>query len=397
MNEKILCVDDEPNILDAYRRTLRKRFNIDVASGGEEALRAIAERGPYAVIVADMRMPGMNGVELLAKVREVAPLTVRMMLTGNADQQTAIQAVNQGHIFRFLSKPCAPEDFANALEAGLEQHRLLTAERQLLTQTLSGAVKVLVDVLSMLKPMAFGRASEVRRVVHQLCEQLQVQNAWAVEIAAALSQIGCITVPEKILAKVYRGEALSGEELEIYQQHPKVGHELIRKIPRLEEAAEIIGYQEKLYNGKGFPQDFRAGEDIPLGARILKAALDWTSLLAAGLQPEMAFVHMRQRQGWYDPKVIEALKHALEISEEYAVRELRVNQLADGMILAEDIHSIHGTLLCPKGQEITPAVRHRLRNYMVNVGIQGPIRVFVRFRDLLETETPQPETEPVSS
>ncbi|HOM18025.1 MAG TPA: response regulator [Thermoguttaceae bacterium] len=397
MNEKILCVDDEPNILDAYRRTLRKWFNIDVASGGEEALRAIAERGPYAVIVADMRMPGMNGVELLAKVREVAPLTVRMMLTGNADQQTAIQAVNQGHIFRFLSKPCAPEDFANALEAGLEQHRLLTAERQLLTQTLSGAVKVLVDVLSMLKPMAFGRASEVRRVVHQLCEQLQVQNAWAVEIAAALSQIGCITVPEKILAKVYRGEALSGEELEIYQQHPKVGHELIRKIPRLEEAAEIIGYQEKLYNGKGFPQDFRAGEDIPLGARILKAALDWTSLLAAGLQPEMAFVHMRQRQGWYDPKVIEALKHALEISEEYAVRELRVNQLADGMILAEDIHSIHGTLLCPKGQEITPAVRHRLRNYMVNVGIQGPIRVFVRFRDLLETETPQPETEPVSS
>jgi response regulator RpfG family c-di-GMP phosphodiesterase len=397
MNEKILCVDDEPNILDAYRRTLRKRFNIDVASGGEEALRAIAERGPYAVIVADMRMPGMNGVELLAKVREVAPLTVRMMLTGNADQQTAIQAVNQGHIFRFLSKPCAPEDFANALEAGLEQHRLLTAERQLLTQTLSGAIKVLVDVLSMLKPMAFGRASEVRRVVHQLCEQLQVQNAWAVEIAAALSQIGCITVPEKILAKVYRGEALSGEELEIYQQHPKVGHELIRKIPRLEEAAEIIGYQEKLYNGKGFPQDFRAGEDIPLGARILKAALDWTSLLAAGLQPEMAFVHMRQRQGWYDPKVIEALKHSLEISEEYAVRELRVNQLADGMILAEDIHSIHGTLLCPKGQEITPAVRHRLRNYMVNVGIQGPIRVFVRFRDLLETETPQPETEPVSS
>ncbi len=397
MNEKILCVDDEPNILEAYQRTLRKRFHIDVACGGEEALKAIAERGPYAVIVADMRMPGMNGVELLAQVKQIAPLTVRMMLTGNADQQTAIQAVNQGHIFRFLSKPCSPEDFASALEAGLEQHRLLTAERQLLTQTLSGAIKVLVDVLAMLKPQAFGRASEVRRIVHQICEQLPVENAWAVEIAAALSQIGCITVPEKILAKVYRGESLSAEEWEIYQQHPKVGHELIRNIPRLEEAAEIIGYQEKLYNGKGFPQDFRAGDQIPLGARILKVALDWTALLAAGLQPEMAFVHLRQRQGWYDPKVVEALKRALEISEEYAVRELRVNQLADGMILAEHVRSIHGTLLCPKGQEITPAVRHRLRNYMVNVGIQGPIRVFVRFRDVLDGETSQPETEPVSS
>ena len=134
MNEKILCVDDEPNILEAYRRTLRKRFELDVACGGEEALQAIAQRGPYAVLVADMRMPGMNGVELLAKVRQIAPLTVRMMLTGNTDLQTAIDAVNQGHIFRFLTKPCSPEDFANALEAGLEQHRLLTAERQLLTQ-----------------------------------------------------------------------------------------------------------------------------------------------------------------------------------------------------------------------------------------------------------------------
>ncbi|MCS7306125.1 MAG: response regulator [Thermoguttaceae bacterium] len=392
MNEKILCVDDEPNILEAYRRTLRKRFNLDLALGGEEALRAIAERGPYAVIVADMRMPGMNGIELLVRVKQIAPLTVRMMLTGNADLQTAVQAVNEGHIFRFLSKPCSPEDFAKALESGLEQHRLLVAERQLLSQTVGGAIKVLVDVLAMLKPQAFGRSSEVRRIVHKICEQLQVENAWAVEIAAALCQIGCITVPEKILAKVYRGESLSPDELELYQQHPKVGHELIRNIPRLEEVAEIIGYQEKLYNGKGFPQDFRAGQEIPLGARILKVALDWTALMAAGLQPEMAFVHLRQRQGWYDPQVVEALKHALEISEEYAVREVRVNQLVDGMILAEDVRSIHGTLLCPKGQEITPAVRHRLRNYMVNVGIQGPIRVFVRFRDLLELETQQPDS-----
>jgi response regulator RpfG family c-di-GMP phosphodiesterase len=397
MNEKILCVDDEPNMLEAYRRTLRKRFELDVACGGEEALQAIAQRGPYAVLVADMRMPGMNGIELLAKVRQIAPLTVRMMLTGNADLQTAIDAVNQGHIFRFLSKPCAPEDFARALEAGLEQHRLLTAERQLLTQTLGGAIKVLVDVLSMLKPQAFGRASEVRRIVHQICQQLQIDNAWSIEIAAALSQIGCITVPEKILEKVYRGETLSPEELELYQQHPKIGHELLRNIPRLETVAEIIGYQEKLYNGQGFPQDFRSGDEIPLGARILKVALDWTALIGAGLTPEMAFVHLRQRQGWYDPKVVEALKHALEINEEYAVREVRVNQLADGMILADDVRSIHGTLLCPKGQEITPAVRHRLRNYMVNVGIQGPIRVFVRFRDLLETETQEAEDSPLSS
>jgi len=118
MNESILCVDDEPCVLQAYQRALRKHFIIEVAFGGEEALKTIAQKGPYAVIVADMRMPGMNGIQLLVKTREIAPHTVRMMLTGNADQQTALDAVNEGHIFRFMTKPCPPELFAKALEAG---------------------------------------------------------------------------------------------------------------------------------------------------------------------------------------------------------------------------------------------------------------------------------------
>src|SRR5208282_667625 len=100
MTTRILCVDDDSNILLGYQRALRKQFQIDVALGGAEGLAAVRDQGPYAVIVADMRMPAMNGVQLLAKVREIAPDTVRMMLTGNADQQTALQAVNQGHIFR---------------------------------------------------------------------------------------------------------------------------------------------------------------------------------------------------------------------------------------------------------------------------------------------------------
>ena len=107
MTTRILCVDDDSNILLGYQRALRKQFQIEVALGGEEGLAAVRNQGPYAVIVADMRMPGMDGVELLAKVREIAPDTVRMMLTGNADQQTALEAVNQGHIFRFMTKPCA--------------------------------------------------------------------------------------------------------------------------------------------------------------------------------------------------------------------------------------------------------------------------------------------------
>lgn len=377
MNERILCVDDEPNILQAYQRTLRKQFAIDVAAGPQEGLDAMQRGAPYAVVVADMRMPGMNGVEFLAEVKRISPATVRIMLTGNADQQTAVDAVNRGQVFCFLNKPCPPEQLARALTDALTQYRLQVAERELLSKTLGGAVKMLVEVLSMLRPQAFARATLVRQLARSVCAELNVENAWAVEMAATLAQIGCIGVPEEILAKVYVGQPLSAAENDVFRRHPRIGHELIRNIPRMEEVAEIVGYQEKLYDGRGFPDDYRHGEEIPLGARILKLVTDWVLLTSSGLAPEMALAVIHERRGWYDPSVMAALKRVLAIEEAHVIREVRVHELEDGMVVAEDISSLHGTLLCAKGQEINPGVRHRLRNYLVNVGIKGPIKVFV--------------------
>lgn len=128
MKEKILCVDDDPNILQAYQRSLRREFEIEVAKGGKEGLEVIASQGPFAVVVSDMRMPGMDGIQFLSKVREQTPNTVRIMLTGHADRQTAIDAVNQGNIFRFLTKPCSPEILAKSLEEGIQQYQLLKAK-----------------------------------------------------------------------------------------------------------------------------------------------------------------------------------------------------------------------------------------------------------------------------
>src|ERR687883_1975197 len=130
MAEKILCVDDEVNVLSAYQRSLRKDFDIHVANGGREGLETIKKNGPFAVIVSDMRMPEMDGVQFLARAKELAPESIRIMLTGNSDQQTAMEAVNEGHIFRFLTKPCPPEMLAKALTAGLEQYQLVRAERE---------------------------------------------------------------------------------------------------------------------------------------------------------------------------------------------------------------------------------------------------------------------------
>ena len=154
---KILCVDDESNVLQGIKRQLRKQFHIDVAEGGQKGLEAITGNGPYAVVVSDMRMPGMDGAEFLAKVKRCAPQTVRMMLTGNSDQQTAIEAVNKGSIFRFLNKPCSTEDLVAAISDGIEQYRLITVEKEVLEQTLGGSIKILSNVLALASP-EIGRA-----------------------------------------------------------------------------------------------------------------------------------------------------------------------------------------------------------------------------------------------
>jgi len=127
MSERVLCVDDDPRILGAFRRQLEEQFDLVTATGGREGLELIDSQGPFAVIVSDMRMPEMDGVQFLAAVKEKAPKSVRMMLTGCADLDTAIEAVNEGNIFRFLTKPCLPEQFARAIQAGIDQHRLIVA------------------------------------------------------------------------------------------------------------------------------------------------------------------------------------------------------------------------------------------------------------------------------
>jgi DNA-binding NtrC family response regulator len=192
MSEKILLVDDDRYILDGYRRSLRSEFSMETAQSGQEALGLLEDKTAYAVVISDMRMPGMDGIELLKRVKKASPDTVRIMLTGNADVQTAIEAINEGSIFRFLIKPCSKETMARTITAALVQYRLI-AEKQLLEQTLSGCLQVLTEVLSLVNPAAFSRAERARRYIHHVVTAMQLGNPWQYEVAAMLSQLGCVT------------------------------------------------------------------------------------------------------------------------------------------------------------------------------------------------------------
>ena len=377
MIPKILFVDDDANILSALQRQFRKQYRVDTAQGGEQGLEVVSHKGPFAVIISDFSMPGMNGVEFLARVRDLAPDSVRMMLTGHADLHTAMEAVNEGHIFRFLTKPCPPEVMGKALESGVNQYRLVHAEKELLEQTLSGSIKVLTQILSLLNPEAFGRASRITRYVREVALALKLPQVWQAETAAMLSQIGCIMVRPETLAKLYGGQALNDEEVQLLNFHPLIAADLLKHIPRLEQVREIITYQDKRFDGGGIPRDTRQGEAIPLGARILKVVLDLDALEASGMSKSNAIAQLKQRSGWYDPDILAVLEAVLWIEARYEVRQVPSQGLVDGMILDDDVYTRDGTLLVSKGQEITYLLRKRLHAFAETIGLKEPLRVLV--------------------
>jgi response regulator RpfG family c-di-GMP phosphodiesterase len=377
MSDAILCVDDDAGILDGFRRQLRKEFSVETAVGPQEGLKILEARGPFSVVVSDLQMPGMNGIQFLAHVREQAPDTVRILLTGNADLQASIDAINQGQIFRFLTKPCTPELLASALTAGLAQYRLITAERELLEQTLSGSIKVLCDVLSLVNPEAFGRSSRIMRHAEAIAEHLHVTELWPLKTAAMLSQIGCVILPESVLKKVYRGAMLTEEESQLYNQHPFLAADLIARIPRMNRVAEIIRFQDKYYDGVGVPGSHRQGNDIPMEARILKVALDFDALESAGKTKAEAFDELKRRKEWYDPTIVEALKTAFAGEIKHESRTVVVADLRLGMLLGEDLKSAQDVLLASKGQEVNESIIIRLQNFKNTVGVKEPFTVLI--------------------
>ena len=377
--EKILIVDDEASVVAGITRQFRKEFNLVPANGGEESLDLIESEGPFAVVVSDYRMPGMDGIQFLAQVRERSPDSVRVMLTGQADFDTSINAVNEGRIFRFLTKPCPPDVLSKTLHAAIDQYQLITAERDLLQRTLRGSIKLLTDILALTSPAAFGRAMRARERAGRIASSLGVPDPWTVELAAMLSHIGCIMMPPETVEKMYQGKPLNPAETQMVECYPQVGHDLLANIPRLGNVAKIVVYQQKRYNGFGPPNDAVSGQEIPLGARILKLLLDFDVLESGKMQRIEALATLRNRPGWYDPRVFAALELLLGAPVEENTSSVSLEELKPGMATVDDVRSESGVLVLARGQDITEPLLERLRHFAESESdpIQEPIRVIV--------------------
>ena len=381
MKEQILFVDDDPNILQAYRRRLQKVVRVETAQGGQEGLKSIREKGPFAVVVADMHMPSMNGIQFLTEVKELAPETVRMMLTGNADLDVATRAVNEGSIFRFLTKPCPADVMGKALVDGIGQYRLIRAEKELLEETLNGTVELLAEILSLADPESFGRAVQLREFAKEMGAELGVESMWEIETGAMLSQIGYVTLPNDLVHKARAGEGLSDEERQLFVRAPEMCNELLERIPRLDPVAKIVLYQRKNYDGTGFPPGGPAQAELPIGARILHVLLDLLDLEAANNTRNQALKAMEQRQGCYDPKVFAAARKLFTKTAKEAGAEMdltvsiRPASLQVGDKLFDDLKTLDNRLLIRAGEVVTEPTLIRIKNYLRLVGLHEPIRV----------------------
>lgn len=378
---KILFVDDNQSVLSAFRRNLRKRYDVVTVDSGELALETLKGNDSFGVIVSDMQMPGLNGVEFLERAVELSPNSVRIMLTGNADQETAIDAVNRGQVFRFLNKPCSVDQIIEVLEEAVKQYDVGLIESRMLEETLAGCVKVLSDVLGLVAPFALGSGQRLRDSIAPFIRAVKLKSVWVYEVSSLLSGIGYTALPVSLIRKLESSEGLNSKETALLREVPEIGYELVSEVPKLGVIARAIKYQNKRYDGGGFPEDDVAGADIPLASRILKIFGNRMNLEREGIAEKAAKDKMTSEVGVYDPKILELCFKFYptylnaSISKDKSVNALQLSELKPGHTVVSDLTTTDGVLFVEAGNRLTAATIRRIRNYVALEQVEGPFYV----------------------
>lgn len=371
MTPRILWVDDEASLIESMKRQLRADFDITAAHSGDEGLMIIGRSEPFSVIVSDQRMPGMDGIEFLSLVKDLSPDSVRIMLTGYAEQETAIEAVNQGQIFRFLTKPCPPHVILRTLRDSVRQHELITAEHELLEKTLTGSISVLMDILALANPVAFRHAARVSDYATKTAEQLKLSDAWQMKAAAMLAHMGYITLPSAVLENYYAGRHLSPEEESMLHGQVENTAKLLSKIPRMDPVIRIIHEHAKSRN----TNLVKARDAASFSANLLHTVVEFDRMLTRGLSRTETIRLLSSHTDEFNGEIVNALA-LLKVEESGRSRRMvMVDQLQNGMTVDEDVRTSDGMLLVPRGYVINDTVRQRLRNFHLHGEIDGTIAV----------------------
>lgn len=363
-------------MLEVFARLLHNDYEVVTAQGGQAGLRLVQENRGFAAILCDMFMPGVDGVQVLTEARRVSPASSRILITGHPDVPSAVAAVNDGEIFRFLTKPCKAERLKAVLEQAVEQFRLATAERELLEQTLHGTIQALVEILALSNPTIFGRATRVRSLVSEVAALIGYRDRYEMEMAAVLSQVGVVTLPPATALRYGEGAELTPEEESMITRLPEVALRLLGDIPRLDEIRRILTHLGTDFHGDGPPGTFR-GEELPIGALLIRPVLAYDVLLSRGCRPDEAMARLRARSRVYDPAVLTDIGKVTGADSDRVIMELSFQKVQLGMVFVDDVHAPDRTLLVAQGQQVTTALLMRIGNYWSDLELPAPVRVLV--------------------
>jgi len=385
---KVLLIEDD-NQLRKLEIMLLKNLGHEVVpcQTAEEGLDKFQSEA-FSFIMLDMVLPGMSGLEFSRKIRDLPQGDEPYILAITSWDEEQLPSILQAGANDYIQKPIDVNLFnirihiaEQSISNIRERVRMRRQMRDMVTSdimqsTLQGFIRVITNVLSLMAPAVFGRSVRVARIARELAEQVNLQDSWELAAAAMLSQLGCVSIPQEIMTKALDESTLNVDEQTMFLSHAEHGANLLEGVPRMEKIARIIAYQEKLFDGGGYPKDDVKGDDIPVESRILKIALDLDRLYSRDVPRSDAFLELSSRTGWYDPALLKIFSETPQ-KEKGDIKRVWINQLEDGMIFMENVLSKTDALLVMKGHAVTPSVREQLNNFSKNFHIQQPIEVEV--------------------
>jgi CheY-like chemotaxis protein len=349
---RILCVDDEPMVLEGLLDTIGRRYDVTTADSGIKAISELRLNGPFEVVISDMRMPLMDGAKFLTSAKTIAPDTTRMVLSGYAEVDAAIAAVNSGSIFRFLVKPCKPDDLIPAIDAAARQYRLINSERVLLEQTLAGAVTALTQVLSFTSPVSFGATDRIRKRTLDLLTELGVEPDWQIELACNLCMIGNVSLGEELSEKLFSGARIDLKEKALVGNVHRVTDGLLAGIPRLETVRSYLAA------ALGSP---RGLADQPVQARALRLVIAFDRFVQRGMEPTHALDALKNEKE-HGEDVLTGIAKSLGAGVHgLIVVPVAIHGIEPGQLFAQDVKSTSGHLLVTHLQPATESMIQRLK------------------------------------
>lgn len=361
----ILCVDDEPALVEALRRHLDPEYDVCVAYSGTEAMARLGGERTFSAIVSDMRMPGMDGVTLLKEAALLHPRTSRILLTGQADLPSAITAINEGRLFRFLLKPCGKDMMLKAVADGVRQFELLQAERELLEQTLRQSLGAMAEALSLVVPTAAQPFLKVRRLARDLCKKLHIDDAWEVEIACMFSHIATLTLRDEVLGDLVHNKDRDPQTLRPLSQGNVVAQRLTAQIPRLGTVRDLLRGAGRLDRSKS--------EQFDLAVWIVNVCAEYGRCLAAGMGAANALSFVQSKAVEVPERLKEVLGSITQPTQASNDRIVLFQDLRPGMTLVEAVYMSDGVLLVPADSEVTNPLIEQLRPFALSKRLAEPL------------------------